>query len=949
MKKSRFLLPIAALAGLALLWLAWPATPPALPLPTDRAEAQREDEAFKEARAEWVRQMHRAAPGTDWEAMDRATRYARAEARFRQWQTQGSRTTSEDYPKDTLAGGLLRGHWREAGSSNQAGRIHLAEYDPATDDLYLASAGGQIWRGDLQGNSWQVQNDLLRIPDIQFLRRIALPGGGYRLLAASGAWGENGFRYSLDDGHTWIFSGGLANVSSWGRVLRAVVTPGPNPEIYLLALEWDNSAWEAITTVYRSTDFGTTFSPLASLPNSQTGGENRLDLWTDRFRPGPVCVLENQHLYYVDANGQLSLQDTLPLTQSPNEVRLTGRVDSTGSVHLYALYRESGLSHIYRRSPSGSWTYTGNVGSDLFFRNSFACDLTDPNRLYVGGIDAYRSANGGQSWQLVNAWWEYYSAPATKLHADIPSFDSYLDPSGQPFTLISTDGGIYISRDQLQTVQNISLQGLHVSQYYSTLTHATSPGIVYAGSQDQGYQRSLGPDTGQIKTFDQLISGDYGHLVSGDGGQSLWMNYPGFTRYYPNAALSGYGFDRDFDGSGHLWLAPLLADPTDPQVAYLGGGSVDGQGAQLIRLTASNNTISIQEQSFDFSLGTNASISAMAISPLNPAHRYVLTDNTIFFYSTDGGQSWQTSGTSALPGSHYFYGNAIWPSPVTPGLVYIAGSGYSNAPVYVSTNHGQTFTALAQGLPNTLVYDLAGTPEGDMLFAATEVGPYLFLSSTGQWYPMDGMRAPEQTYWSVEYVPALRAARFGTYGRGIWDFFICDAAAPAPVAAFDMSVDSAAYALNLTNTSTGAWAYQWEISDGTVSSSRDLTHSLPGPGGYIVRLKASTACRTTSALEQVLLLEDTTTTALGTPDLPSLRMYPNPSRDQVQVDLPSGPGPWEVRVMDLQGRLRQRHTPAATANGRISLSLGDLPAGTYLVEAWRQGKRAGHGRVVRID
>ncbi|RMG62883.1 MAG: hypothetical protein D6722_18105, partial [Bacteroidetes bacterium] len=551
------------------------------PRPTDRAEGQREDAAFKQARAEWIRSLHRAAPGTDWEAIDRATRYARAQQRFRQRASQTGRTTSADYAQDTLAGGLLSGHWRETGSSNQAGRIHLAEYHAPSGTLYLASSGGNIWVGNRQGDRWEVRNDMLRIPDIQFLRRVDLPGGGHRLLVASSDWGEAGFRYSDDDGYTWSFSTGLENISSWGRVLRVEMVPGPQPVLYLLALEWDNSAWESITSVYRSTDLGLSFVRLFSRPNAQTGGENQLDIWTDRYQAGPVYLLENQHLYTIDSLGQAQLQDSLPLTTIPGAARLRGRVDSSGQVYLYALYRDGSDSELYRSTPGGGgWQAAGTVPSGLFFRNSFAVDIADPERVYVGGIDAYRSGDGAQSWQQVNVWWEYYSDPANKLHADIPSFDSFVDSSGQPFTLISTDGGLYISYDGLQTVQNISLDGLHVSQYYSTYTHNTNPAIIYAGSQDQGYQRSLPPDTGQVKTFEQLISGDYGHLVSGDGGQSLWMNYPGFTRYYPNAAQSGYGFDRDFDGSGHLWLAPLIADPTSPTAAYLGGGSLDGQGAQ---------------------------------------------------------------------------------------------------------------------------------------------------------------------------------------------------------------------------------------------------------------------------------------------------------------------------------------------------------------------------------
>jgi hypothetical protein len=38
-----------------------------------------------------------------------------------------------------------------------------------------------------------------------------------------------------------------------------------------------------------------------------------------------------------------------------------------------------------------------------------------------------------------------------------------------------------------------------------------------------------------------------------------------------------------------------------------------------------------------------------------------------------------------------------------------------------------------------------------------------------QWFDLSGGIAPDQTYWSVEFVKSLNKVRFGTYGRGIWD------------------------------------------------------------------------------------------------------------------------------------------------------------------------------------
>jgi len=59
-----------------------------------------------------------------------------------------------------------------------------------------------------------------------------------------------------------------------------------------------------------------------------------------------------------------------------------------------------------------------------------------------------------------------------------------------------------------------------------------------------------------------------------------------------------------------------------------------------------------------------------------------------------------------------------------------------------------------------------------VLFAATELGPYAYVDGEDEWINIMGLTAPDQTYWSLEYVPEINTARFGTYGRGIWDFII---------------------------------------------------------------------------------------------------------------------------------------------------------------------------------
>jgi hypothetical protein len=211
-----------------------------------------------------------------------------------------------------------------------------------------------------------------------------------------------------------------------------------------------------------------------------------------------------------------------------------------------------------------------------------------------------------------------------------------------------------------------------------------------------------------------------------------------------------------------------MVDTFNPEIAYLGGGGING-GNHIIKLEVQGNNIVYEQLAQSFA----GVISAMAISPLDYSHWYVLTDNGKFYHSADSGISWSTNWFTG-PNSHYFYGSTIWASEVELGKVFIGGSGYSNPPVYISENHGENFTPLDNGLPSTLVFQLAGTPNDDIMFAATEIGPYVYSEVDQEWFLLSGVIAPDQTYWTVDYIPEISTARFGTYGRGIWDFVLND-------------------------------------------------------------------------------------------------------------------------------------------------------------------------------
>ncbi|MBI64810.1 MAG: hypothetical protein CMG64_00750 [Candidatus Marinimicrobia bacterium] len=712
---------------------------------------------FKNNRKDWMENMHRSHPDDDWRLIDKNNRKKNTDE-VRLLRKNIVSNNSRQYLRQENISRDIIGEWSERGSNNLSGRILTADIDFNNNLIYCVSDGGNIWKGSLNGEDWTSLNDYMQIKGVHFIR-IINHNNNNRILVSS----SNQFYYTDDEGLTFNEPTGLNFLNSGGSINRVVIKEDSLNTIYLLSVESSNFGG-SYSAIYKSVDHGQNFERIIVL-NAANGfsnlsNNNQFDIWTLRYFESDLYLLHDNEFYMIDSNNNINFISNVPTSSSGENVLIGGQNNNTP--FLYARIDEE----IYFSMNGGqSWSYRSDAPQWIFTRqNSFNSSILNSNIVFWGGMEAFKSVDSGQSWDLVNNWWDYYDNPDTKLHADIPEIRPFLNNEYEELYLISTDGGIYISYDILSSTQNLSFEGLGVSQYYSTYTKRSAPYSIYAGSQDQGFQRSIN-DMGGVLDFEQSISGDYGHLVSGDGGQTLWCNYPGFTMFYLNPDTDTGGRTLDFPGSGHLWLAPLMENPSNPYSVYLGGGGLNG-GNHIIELTYQNNTIIYEELSYNF----NATISAMSYSPLEINYRYILTENGKFYYSNDSGENWQLTSSFTGPSPQYFYGSTILPSNTNFGVVYIGGSGYSNYPVYVSYDNGQNFESFSNGLPNTLVYELCTMDNDDLLFAATEVGPYVYSFSENQWLLLSGLTAPDQTYWSCEYIPELQTIRFGTYGRGIWDF-----------------------------------------------------------------------------------------------------------------------------------------------------------------------------------
>jgi photosystem II stability/assembly factor-like uncharacterized protein len=698
------------------------------------------DEAdLNRRRSEWIERIHRTAPGVDWRAIESANRL---EAQFLRRSFLGPRDTSP---------------WQEKGASNLTGRNWVSALAADQSTLYVGSANGGLFRRAIAGYG------------VHHLAYV--PGAPERLLIASH---DGRMFFSADGGTSWDLPSGLPE--SIGATWRVVQEANQPATVYALVEGsiWTGSAWDHSHHLLRSEDGGATFARVHSEPIA-----TRPDLWIDRRAAGPLyLVAGNQLKQSTDHGLTFTPVGTLPI--SSTAAKLAG--SEAGAPHFYcALIGDSGWSLYSSTNAGSSWVLRGELAD---FYGTLIAPVTDANQVLYGGVNCHRSTDGGASFNVVNEWWEYYGDPDTKLHADIFGFNSHFLPApgaagaagdgeagerSVETLLIHTDGGTYKLAPTATVPQNLTRFGFPNAQYYGTLTTLTDPNVIFAGSQDQGYQISH-PGLGTVTPeFTQVISGDYAHLTSAwpDRSRMVYSVYPGFVLVqtgpgdFANLELASF----PSGAPGFAFLPAITADPDDTARAYVGARKI----WQLQRTAPSAYDWS--PIPFDFDAGIGDIVGALAIAPSDHNRWYVATYAGFSYRSEDHGISWARS-TIVGPPSHYFSGSDVIVSPTDAQLAYVGGSGYSNPGVFRTTDGGSTWAPLGDGLPPTQVYALAFGEPGQTLYAATQAGPFRFNPGTQAWVNLLTTTCcpPLTDYWDVESVPSSGVIRFSTYGRGIWDY-----------------------------------------------------------------------------------------------------------------------------------------------------------------------------------
>ncbi len=725
---------------------------PTLPQPTEDTVVRQdmEENERKDQKKLWLELLH-GGPQSNWQNIEHNTMMEMI--RYR-----AGLPASDRDGEELLADGNIYGKWIERGATNVAGSVMNFCYDNEDDLIYAITAGGSIFKGGLSGFSWELVNDKLKFNN-EVIEVLKLSNGNKRLIAGIGASPY----YSDDMGISWTKSTGLPAPQGGNHIHSAFYING---KLYLLHRKSNSAKY----ILYATVD-GSKYDIVQIMT---TANENNIAICLNSTKDSLYAIEKRTNEFArlsslnFSTNKMTVLSDSCTVDFGDQKVNLQVAA-SNNEVKFLSYDKNLGLKK--STNAGKSWDNVSTLKSDPWNVGFFVAP-SKPTQLLYGEVDAYRSKTSGENWIKVNDWSEYYSNVVGKLHADIMVIKEFKDGANKAFILIGHHGGISKTYDYGLTTENITLFGMNNSQYYDARSYPSDPSWIFAGAQDQGMQRGNVTDE-LIGDFFQMISGDYGHVEFTGSGKSMWIMYPGGSlSFYKNPLSQKFptaGYKMENDNSG-AWIPPVAVNPhSQDNEVYLAGGNTGGSGSYIIKVSFDGDDALLAEQlPFNFS-ASGGSLSALAISPMDERIWFAATSNGKVYKSFDAGQSFKLMQSMVAEGQ-YLYGSCILPSELDTNVVYLSGSGYGPAPVYKSTNAGKTFLPMKTGLPSTVAFNIVANEDESKLYAATEAGPYVYIAEENKWYPLTGAFTPTQTYWSVEYIPSLKTARFGTYGRGVWDF-----------------------------------------------------------------------------------------------------------------------------------------------------------------------------------
>ncbi|UCE59877.1 MAG: hypothetical protein JSU63_20835 [Phycisphaerales bacterium] len=700
---------------------------------------------------------------------------------------------AEQQNRGPRSGGITE--WNSLGPGNIGGRTRAIVIDPANPDtMFAAGVTGGIWKSTNAGASWQVTDDFL--PNLAVSTIAMHPTNPSILYAGTGegvfgSWVKHrglGIFKSVDAGATWdLLTSTVQGVpeGSFYFVNKIVISPNDSNRIYAATM----------FGVWRSLDAGQTWSVVLRNPwalsspigipatNGCSVGCTDLAVRADTFPDVLLAAFgsaERDGLYRSEDGGDTWTE----FETAPEQGRMTLAIAPSDNDRMYILMAQnhSGswgkLYSVFRSDDGGdSWYSSLNfdhrfsewllsyvaiatgcyehpvIYSQGWYDNIIAVDPLDPDVVWVGGIDLYRSDDGAQTFGLAGYWFFYLDdpVPPTYIHPDnhAVTFHPEYDGTTNQTMYVGNDGGIFktvnaraaTTQDECAIAPDpgpppdIAWQscnhGYGVTQYYHG-DSAVETDMFVAGSQDNGTSQALAVDTPD--GWAMIYGGDGGYVaIDPTNSQRLFIEIQGFPQIRVSndgGETSELAVDGITDTDG-LFITPFVMDQSNPDVLWTGGGRPwrTTDGAVLWEPAGPN-------------FAAAGRISAIAIAPSDSQVVYIGYENGYIARTSNGLDSspdWMLY-TDGLYNGGWISSIAV--DPNDPDLAFCTYSTYG-IPHVLRKPHGREDWVPINGtepdtIPDIPAHWIAVRPcDTRQLYVATELGVFASDDEGASWTPVN--------------------------------------------------------------------------------------------------------------------------------------------------------------------------------------------------------------------
>jgi len=619
--------------------------------------------------------------------------------------------------------------------------------------IMRSTDAGQTWESMPSTQNWAYVTDILvRDENGQSVIYAGVVSGIYKGVAHRNETGDGLYR-STDGGNTW------------NQVLPNI----PGKDYAFAPSDIETSSDGARIFV------GTTYGVNTEVTDNDRSGAACILVSTD----GLAWTVNQSYQERILVESVNKYPGRVMLTKSPSNADILYAIIASGYVRSDG-FIGYGCQFLLKTTNKGdNWTelnFPAGFASLAWHAFALAVSPVNPNIIWVGGLDTYRTVNGGTAWTKQSNWAEMYGNGSDDyVHADIHVFA--FKPGSDTEMYIGTDGGVFGTRTASAPDANMkffeSANSYSTLQYYSCAMHPDAGSIHFIGGlQDNGtmfYRR------GNVPTFRDMLSGGDGALCFID------QNEPSIqiTTVYHNA-LYLYSGEKEANpqGAGYKNLnSGMFVNPMDydwkNNLLFANGANEELNNLNRLHVVTVAPTA--------FTGGTPGKVLATASqvpysnikwsvhSPLNQSNIFIGTQaGKIFKYLDASHTGTLTDLTPADFPTANISGIDIAGSEDT---LLVTFSNYGVPSVWLSVNGGQTWKNVEANLPDMPVrWGIFHPRSGKQVMLATETGIWTtdnILAQNVIWSP-DNSGLANVRIDMLNFRASDNTVLAATHGRGMY-------------------------------------------------------------------------------------------------------------------------------------------------------------------------------------